>query len=411
MFKERLKKIFDYILAITMVINCNTIWNYMFINKINTIVLFITLVIAILIGFKERFLYEVKFLLMIGFITSYNVIFILFNNGDKVNFVFNFIILFLLFIIYNFINLNNGNLYLLLFKVVNIIVILAVISVVLYLLCSIFKVINPTSYLKYRWGENRYIPSYYNIYYETQTIFIHGNEFIRNTGIFTEAPMYSFVLLFALIVEIFLNTKSKNMFKLMKIVVLILTIFTTFSTTGIVLSLLSLCIFIFKSINKKNIFKIIVFCLIIIVFLAISGYFIYSKLLNSSNGSFGSYAARLGDFKAGIYAWNNNKIFGVGYKQYQYVQQYMDLLIRGYGGAGGSSALNMILSEGGIVFLIFYLLPLVFSFIYSVLRKNFNIFFIFIIFYIALIFTAVPYRYIVIYFLSIGFIQILMKDN
>ena len=63
-----------------------------------------------------------------------------------------------------------------------------------------------------------------------------GKIFIRNTGIFAEAPMYGFSLSIALLTELFLR-KVKDIkltiISLIKIIILIITIITTLSTTAI----------------------------------------------------------------------------------------------------------------------------------------------------------------------------------
>ena len=75
------------------------------------------------------------------------------------------------------------------------------------------------------------IKGYYHLYYESQMENTFGFNFYRNCGIFYEAPKYSLLLSIALMMEVFL-VKRKVTFKA---IMLIVTIISTFSLTGIVL--------------------------------------------------------------------------------------------------------------------------------------------------------------------------------
>ena len=94
-------------------------------------------------------------------------------------------------------------------------VFIAVLSVIMWILCSLIKVIPPTGTIPFNWtavnGVYSFIPTYGHIYFETQDInlpFI-GN-IIRNTAVFTEAPMASLNFCIAFLLKLNENSYKKD---------------------------------------------------------------------------------------------------------------------------------------------------------------------------------------------------------
>ena len=114
-------------------------------------------------------------------------------------------------------------------KYSNVMVIIAVASLVMWFLCSILQVVPATSFFPYEWGSSiDFIPTYWGVYFETQSIASLGEKIWRNTGIFNEGPMYNMALCVAFIIEYFIQPfRSKT-----KLWILAIAIFTTFTTTG-----------------------------------------------------------------------------------------------------------------------------------------------------------------------------------
>lgn len=114
-------------------------------------------------------------------------------------------------------------------KYSNVMVIIAVASLVMWFLCSILQVVPATSFFPYEWGSSiDFIPTYWGVYFETQSIAPLGEKIWRNTGIFNEGPMYNMALCVAFIIEYFIQPfRSKT-----KLWILVIAIFTTFTTTG-----------------------------------------------------------------------------------------------------------------------------------------------------------------------------------
>ena len=114
-------------------------------------------------------------------------------------------------------------------KYSNVMVIIAGASLVMWFLCSILQVVPATSFFPYEWGSSiDFIPTYWGVYFETQSIAPLGEKIWRNTGIFNEGPMYNMALCVAFIIEYFIQPfRSKT-----KLWILAIAIFTTFTTTG-----------------------------------------------------------------------------------------------------------------------------------------------------------------------------------
>ena len=417
--KEKIIIILEYILAFCIVVNANTIWNVSYYSqdiwKYTIVILYLLIFLSIKDIIKNKIRLFILGILLI-FISSYNVIFIMINGQNKGEFIIDFLVILIGFIIYNLASINKCKMYSLLLKISNIIVILAIISLIFYFGGSIFKYFKPTDYVQLSWGFTRNIPNYHNLYYETQNIVIGGKEFIRNTGIFPEAPMYGFSLSIALLTELFIRKfkGTRNIIiSSISIIILILTILTTLSTTAIGVMCVAIPIRILISIiyNLKKSKKIVLVNILLLIILALTGlrlggYFLHNKIQNSYNNKYGSFAVRKDDFKVGYKVWKENKIFGVGFDQYQYVQQEMNFVGRGTD-IGGSSGLMKVMPEGGLVLLMIYVVPFILAILYGIKKRDLCVISIFVFVYILFAVTEIQYRYMIIYFLALGISYIL----
>lgn len=246
-----MKKILEYLFVIFLILSCNTIYtasvgiNYR-INELLILVSILLLFVHIISTNFNRKKIVYTFIALI-FYYLYILIFLLLNNTPyKTNFIYLFGILFPVFYIYYNTSKENNNTKNFIEIYPKIITVIAVISLIFYVFGTCLNIIPSTGKVTIEWGVYKTIPSYFNLYFTTQVTNLFGINLIRNSGIFTEVPMYSLCLTIALTLEMFL-TKEKSRFR---IFVLIITIITTYSTTGIVIALLMLLIAFFK--NKKN---------------------------------------------------------------------------------------------------------------------------------------------------------------
>lgn len=252
----------------------------------------------------------------------------------------------------------------------NLVFIIAIISLIFWFLGSIFKIIHPSGVVMSSWGAvgNNLIavPSYYNLYFETQTFrsgfsFLNGIQ--RNSAIFTEAPMASLNFSIALLIE-YLNKHTDKWHKRV-IAVLILAIMSTFSTTGYTLLIMWIfCILVHnKNFMLKNIRFIILPILLVAIIIGIK-----SLLTEKTNNNFSSVSVRLDDYKVGWQAWKQHKLFGIGIQNYKYLSQYMDswrIMNLGF-----SNSVTDIFSGGGIYLALLYVLCFAKGLWVGIKRKN-----------------------------------------
>lgn len=174
------------------------------------------------------------------------------------------------------------------------------------------------------------------------------NVIIRNSGIFAEAPMWNLILSIALMIQtLFLGRNNYKTF------ILVLTILSTVSTTGIyVIGLIIAYKIIFEVSGWK---KYIALTLVPILLLVLS--FVWENKSETASASI-----RFDDFYAGIKAWSDSIFFGSGFSSgLRVIESYMDTTIRA--NLGYSNSLFLILAQGGIILLVLYLLPMILIFV------------------------------------------------
>ena len=265
--------------------------------------------------------------------------------SSMTKFLIKFIVIFILLYLHFSTDSNEVKKYKKTF--INIMVIIAITSLMFYVLGSLLKLINPTSQVLYRWGSLRNINSYFNLYFETQKETFFNYTVYRNTAIFTEAPMYNLLLLISVLLCLFYKDKKYNKYLLL----FIITIITTFSTTGFILTIV---MFMIKSIlknDKYSIRKTMIF-LPIVVLMIILSFNIYNQKSDSR-----SYSVRIDDYRASYISWKENIVFGNGYGNNEVFKSNISSFR--INNTGQSSSIGAILSQGGIYLLMFYLFPVI----------------------------------------------------
>lgn len=195
-----------------------------------------------------------------------------------------------------------------LIKYSNIVTVLALISLVYWVLGSNLEVIQPTMFVPNSWkGDGvSLIPAYHFIYFETQEASFMGYETVRNSGIFNEGPMYNMILCVALSMELFLRHRKS----LWRIIILALTIVTTFTTTGFFFLTFAGAWIVFKFFSQKG--RIL---LLAIMPLLVMGVMNFSESLmedkESSSGE-GSVRSRTTDILTCIEIGMENPFLGQG---------------------------------------------------------------------------------------------------
>lgn len=348
-----------YCFALIVILDFRTIWQYIPGNErlstINSILLLI--IFAACLVRKKKFDahgLRIGFLVMALFAFAF-VMVLTFNSYADTGWV-RYLLVSLIMIGYHYWCDQKDEVSEFFYKFADIVLLIAVVSLFFWIFGSMLRVIHPSGYELSTWnslGENKtkLVPSYYSVYFETQTISFFGIKgLVRNSAIFTEGPMCSFIFCIALLIEYFVfqeRSKIRNY-------ILILAILTTFSTTGYI-ALLGIIFFRFQSKAYKsqliNILKTTIFPVALIILVILIDYFVQDKL-QSRSGS-----VRLDDVRAGVKAWLDSPILGNGFGNRNSYQQYFSLFRKS--NTGYSNSILQVLAYGGVVLFLPYLVNII----------------------------------------------------
>ncbi|MBF8417254.1 hypothetical protein [Heyndrickxia coagulans] len=352
------------------------------IREILLIILYLYIFYLVVKNFKKGIKIN-KFLYAIGLII-YCLIYILFHindfpSGNKL-FVYYFILLLLGF--YFLCMFGNKNVVSkILINYSYIIVILSIISLFFFIFGTNLQLIHPSGQLLYDWGTKHYINSYYKLYFETQSVTIGGFTFMRNTGIFTEAPMHALHLIYTTILLLYFR-KRKSL-----IIIILATMLTTISSTGIISEILIISFLIMT--KKYNNLVEYLKPIIIIAAIIASTYSIITLFLSKTTT--GSYSIRLDDFHAGFLAWVEHPFIGNGFGNRSVIIKYMSNFRATNNGM--ANAIMTIASDGGLILSLIFLVAISLM-LYRLLKLKIDTKFqlIFLVIFIILLITTV-YQY------------------
>ena len=237
-----------------------------------------------------------------------------------------------------------------------IILFIASYSLVLFLLISVLRLqipftnINPfDSITPYR--------SYSGVYYSLSAINIGGTWILRNNSIFWEPGLYQIFLNFALYAYLFLDISKKRK----HLTIILLSILSTFSATGIILATMLVVYYIIQkqSNTKKNIpLKLIISIILLVAVTSVSGIILSEK----SQSSVQSFQSRTSDIELGLMAFIQKPIIGHGYFN---EDVFFSLQTRSnvywHHERGNSNGLINLAYMQGLIGLIIYFFPLVYS--------------------------------------------------
>lgn len=282
---------------------------------------------------------------------------------------------------------------------VNVAILFSIISLFYYFFGTCIKLIPESGITEIYWGEwdTSAIRSFHNLYYEAQFLKTDGIRIIaRNCGIFSEAPMYNFVLCVAMSIELFISKHTHWW----KIILLFLTIITTFSTTGylflIIAGVMYLANIIFSE-SGLTVHKIAFNIVTLLGGLIVIGILI--QKMSTISGA-GSVNVRSDHLIACIKAWINSPIIGVGYENQSAIMEYEKYK------QGISVGLPYLLATGGILMISMIAIPFIKIIKESASKRTFNILIFESLFLILYFFTAITYfpilRFFIAYILTVN---------
>lgn len=399
--------VLEFFLCTMIILSFRTVWMYtesQTISRLITIGVFLSIFLLIM-GYIVFFKTSVRvndlsiFLLIVFSVLTTMTISEIGGNGlMPIRHLAYFSLLITLFLSYRLKRLNS-----IVRKFVLVSCILAASSLFFWILAILGVPTNST--LLISWSSQFYAPikGFLGIFYFSQdfTSFL-GLYLPRNTAIFTEAPMCSFVFCLALLFDTFIVPKQKKSYLEPKQFLLMAAIISTTSTTGIMIVVLTIAAVLFKNV-KINALVVILGLIIVIAVLFILWQLFLVKTTENSD----SVNLRFDDIQAGTKAWLLHPIFGNGLEQTMvYLPFIQGTRVLDNGNTGFSSGLFQILMTGGLFyFSVIFLIPLMRMF-----RMNRNYLFLALLFLVMLLNTVIYDTYLM-FFLSALFYALTLQDK
>ena len=337
----------EYLLFFFIILEFNTayleypkLWKYLFYG---------TIFLTLLLLFIRKSSFKIESILVLYFLGSFIPLLNVYPGWGK-HFIKLYWIMTPLFMAY-FLSLRRisfNSLITFLLKYSNIVTVLALISLVYWVLGSTLNIIQPTMSVPNSWKGDGvdFIPTFHFLYFETQETTFMGYETVRNSGIFNEGPMYNMILCVALSMELFLRPYKS----FWRIILLAVTIVTTFTTTGFLFLCFAGAWVVFKFFSQKaRVFLIVLLPLLVIGTMNFSDAVLEDK--ESSTGE-GSLRSRTIDILTCIDVGMENPIIGQGL--------FTKKTAETQGGSYGfSNSLFTLFADGGLYTVFLYIAALV----------------------------------------------------
>lgn len=362
--QEKCSKIINYIIAFMIILNCNSIFTaglqagkLFWMNLYILIGGFISLLLLNKLHNIDR-----NYVIIISVLLVYILMYLLLQRS-KTDGTSNliYLIVFLTLFSLSYIEYRHCKVPQIFTAYCNIVFVIALISIFFWTLGSNLHILQPTGTYVSRWndyGIYRGVPSYYNLYFESQYL---ENTVVRNTAIFGEAPMASLVFSIALVLEILYGKRSKT--KILKVIVLSVAIASTLSSTGYI-CLIFVSIYLLSNIKvAKELYyvKFIVLIFILIGGLFLVQYFLVQKLATRSG------IGRGRDYINCFKVWLSYPLMGAGLGSGDYPFVHNGIAISSF---GNSNSFGKILAESGIYICLLYFISIFRSFYIGYISKD-----------------------------------------
>lgn len=219
-------------------------------------------------------------------------------------------------------------------------------GLVIWLLGPVLGLLRPGATVVVNWGGLRYYKSYFGLLFTNRyhAKWIFGHLIYRNLGIYTEGPMASLVFTVGLAIELFYRQKCSGL----RIMLLCAAVLTAFSTTGALLLPALFGVKLYLNTKKNStpkgssdvLIRIVTLTAAAAAVLLIGSVLLQNKQMTDS----GNYYSHMNAFSNGFNLFRQNMLTGSG--------------LTDSGDYGNStSGIFKILSQGGLVFFFFYMLP------------------------------------------------------
>ena len=351
--RYRFKDVLMYLTALSLIADFACMWklvNHSVIGNIPVGILSGVLCL-IQIVLEPRFLMPARKQIQLVFIGAALLFYILLTRYNIASFIKGYFAVFVCYYLYTNYLFTTKRILRFFKAFSNIICFISICSLFFWLFGSVLHIMPGRTGTTYYWAsEDLPTYTYFHLYYENP-IQNAGQSIARNVGVFTEAPGYSSILTYALLIEFGIKNSDKSRTRWMRIGLLFCTMITSFSTKGIIAALLLFYLdFVLAKTSNKYIklMKVVSSaCLILVV--AYVGFSLASARLNTGSG-----AMRIDDIQSEIKAWLESPLWGIGYENDEAIWKYQTV-IRDSGGL--SMGITVILAYGGILFLALYVIP------------------------------------------------------
>ena len=347
---------FETIVAICIIINCESVWRWMNHSGYVRLAVFLCITGSFLIlilrsGAKVQ-IRNLKFHVSL---IVYLLVFLLYNLVVNFSHAWDTIQITIIILLFSLYCSNGENGVSIMGRVSAILSVLASMSLFFWIFGSVLHIFEPSQSITI-WSQNLPIvrKSYFYLHYEIQAEAAFGMNIYRNTGIFYEGPKYALILSLALMYELFLTKKIR----VKRCILFTIAAISTISMTGIwaVAAIwLLYSFFRFSMQSKRGLFIRFVF---IIAFLIIGtqvlGYFENMLSIKSATTSF---STRLDNYQAGFRAWIDHPYMGAGYLNMDTIQSYYSSWR--LNDIGYANSLFRVLAQGGVYLFLLYLFPVI----------------------------------------------------
>lgn len=396
----KLMDVLQYILAISIILECNTVYSqwygvHLFIRAAIFAVSILAIVAMLFLKKNKNIFKNIRIIHLIFLLVASVILFMITNNTTGKFMIIACLLFFLPAILLLWTNYTNEEKTAFLKKFVICVVAIAGVSLVFWLLGPVLGVVPSTGTIKMKWGEPySEIETYVGAHFVTQDIWwVTGSRLIRNTGIFAEGPMYAVILatafLFNNIVD---NNKKQKKCKEIFNAILFITMLTTFSATGILLTFLIALIPLVRKITSMSAHVRKRLCIILILVAAVAAPLVLGFAIKKIETS--SAQHRNMDIQNGITAFVKSPVVGNG------VNHERENELDPESGYGYSNAIIPIMTDGGIMLGAIYLFPVLVAIANFFKNKRLDSAVIIIVYVVILFTTLIPYRQLIFLYIA-----------
>ena len=359
---------FQFLFALLTIISMQSVYAKMLFTPSLDMLMFgsnsIVLVLLILMRKDKLYLNKVTIKRMLAIILAmillltYRIIFFKNSINLSSSIIVTILFTFFLSMVLLYFDIDQLNLKYFFADILKVVVFLAGMSLFFFFFGQTLRLLPQLPRVRIDWGGIKSINNWFFLHFDAQGDWYKGFANGRNTGIYSEAPQFAFVLCLGLAIEMFLKKRTNYL----SASLIAVAVYTTLSTTGQIILLLIILLKLVTIQSKSKWFD-----LSKKVGIGVSGLvvaYLVRDIYVEKMGFGESY--RIREINSSN-AWNNffkNPIFGIGFKSDELGLS-----------TGNTSTFTQVLQEGGLLFVLVYFSGTVRILLTSFFNKNFDMLF------------------------------------